>query len=90
MPTFPAILPVGYASIYGLGSYTSPSGALVVADQDFRFGSVYGIYAGGEVFIYGGDVVMFREADVTYRYQVDGVPYTVIPARLATKQEELL
>jgi len=90
MPAPQIILPVGYASIYGLGSYTSPSGALVVSEQDFKFGSVYGIYAGGEVFIYGGDVVMFKEADVAYRYQVDGVPYTVIPARLATKQDALL
>lgn len=83
----PIILPAGQVSIYGLGEYLSPSGQLIISGDDWKFGYVNSTYAGGAVFVYDGDAVMFREKDVLYRVQFLDYPYTIIPAKLVTRQD---
>lgn len=86
MSALPTILPNGVIAVYGMGGYTSDMGLTVRADSDFRFGHVDKVYDGGAVFVYGGDEVLFREADVTYRLIFNDYPYTIIPARLVANQ----
>lgn len=91
MAVLPISLATGHVLIYGLGSPNSPSGISGVdADAPLRWGSVYQVWAGGETYIYGGDNVMFNENDVVCRLAYNGIPYTEVPARLATKQDILL
>ena len=91
MPNLPIDLAAGHILIYGMGTSQSPSGiGNLSADGLLRWGSVYQIWAGGETYIYGGDNVMFNENDVVCRVSYLGIPYTEVPARLATKQNPLL
>lgn len=87
----PISLPNGVVSIYGMGTGVSTTGIeLASQDSSVRFGSIYQIYDGGAVFVYGGDNVMFLEKDVLGRVTYGGIPYTLIPARLVTKENILL
>lgn len=91
MAVLPISLPNGVIAIYGIGTTVSTTGiGLTGQNNPIRFGSVYQIYDGGAVFIYGGDSVMFSETDVMNRVIYGGIPYTLIPARLVTKEEILL
>ena len=87
MSALPTILSNGVIAIYGIGIYVSDSGVVVSADSDFRFGSVNKVYDGGAVFVYGGDTVMFKESEVITRLIYNDYPYTLIPARLVTKDQ---
>ena len=87
----PITLPNGYALIYGQLT-ESPSG-LVVDNTNFRFGSIYQIYDGGAVFVYGGDQVMYNINDVEARMAyppTEFLNYSLIQVRLVTKQSPLL
>lgn len=75
-------LPVGVVAVYGDGTTTSGSG--VIAPPGYSFGVVSKIYDGGAVFVYNGDNVMFREADVMERLVEGSGHYTLLPARLVT------
>jgi len=89
LPDVPIILPVGFILVYGLGVEQSQSG-ITPENTVFKFGSVYQIWDGGEVFVYGGDSVMFKESDVTCRLAIGTDPnnvYTMIPARLVTRED---
>ena len=89
--TLPIVLPTGYIAVYGTGTTVSPSGIGNIDPSGImRWGTVYQIWDGGAPFIYGGDSVMFKETDVTTRLAYGGIPYTIVPARLATVQEVLL
>lgn len=91
MASLPISLPNGIIAIYGMGTAVSTTGIeLTGQNNPLRFGSVYQIYDGGAVFIYGGDNVMFSETDVMGRVVYSGIPYTLIPARLVTKENILL
>ena len=84
-------MPNGIVAIYGMGTTVSTAGIELLDQQSrVRFGSIYQIYSGGAVFVYGGDNVMFSNDDVYCRVSYDGIPYTLIPARLVTKQAPLL
>lgn len=84
------ILQAGQIAIYGTGSNTSPSGIQnITEDGSLRWGNVYQIWPGGGTYIYGGDNVMFNNNDVVCRLSYNNIPYTIVPARLATKQELL-
>ena len=86
--SIPIALPNGYILVYG-ASTQSPSG-LVMDNSDFRFGSVYQIWSGGETYVYGGDNVMFNTNQVEARLaypQGEYLNYHMIPATLVTKQE---
>jgi len=62
MPTLPITLPSGMIGIYGIGvTGTTPSG--LVIEENFRYGTVYNIWDGGATYIYGNDVVIFKEGD---------------------------
>lgn len=87
MSTLPTILANGVVAIYGVGGYISASGVIPNGETDFRFGLINKVYAGGSVFVYDNDEVMFRDADVITRVLYNDYPYTLIPARLVTKQE---
>jgi len=48
--------------IYGIGTIgTTPSG--LVLEENFRYGTVYNIWDGGATYIYGNDVVIFKEGE---------------------------
>lgn len=92
--SLPITLPTGYIAIYGTGTPASPSGiANIDPSGALRWGSVYKVWDGGATYIYGNDNVMFKESDVFCRLAAASPAtwvYTVIPARLVTKQEPLL
>lgn len=80
MATFPIILPAGTVLVYGMGAETSRTG-IVPGNTDLRFGSVYQIAAGSEVFVYGYMSVMFLEKDVICRLATSSTnpyPYTMV------------
>lgn len=88
--SIPITLANGVVAIYGLGGYTSSSGAILAGDSDWRWGAVDSVYAGGEVFVYNGDNVMFKESQIITRLNYGSAVYTLIPARLVTKEIVLL
>lgn len=90
--SLPFTLSSGQVAIYGMGTATSPSGITnIEASGDLRWGSIYQIWSGGGAYIYGGDNVMFRNGDIAYRVvDTNNIPYTIIQARLVTKQNPLL
>jgi hypothetical protein len=80
-------LPAGYIAVYGMGVSQGASGITgISATSNLKFGTIYNVWAGGETYVYGGDNVMFREQDVTCRVISEHNPYTILPARLATKE----
>lgn len=81
----PIVLPVGVVLVYGWGNDNSQSG-IIPFKQDYKFGNVYQIWNGGEVFIYGGTEVMWKDGTELARLTYAGNPYTQLPARLVTKQ----
>lgn len=84
MPTLPIILRAGMIAVYGIGdSGAMPSGAIV--QSNFRFGTIYNIWDGGATYIYGGDVVMWKDGNEYTRLATTEGTYTILPARLATK-----
>lgn len=81
--SLPIILQNGYILIYGLGNPTGISG-LVPNDLNVKYGTVYQIWNGGELFIYPNQSVLFKEQDVYCRLAWAAWPYTLIQvAKLA-------
>lgn len=79
----PIVLKAGTIAVYGPGSIgTMPSGA--VLEPRYRFGTVYNIWAGGETYVYGGNVVYWEEGKQQARLATTGGNYTILPARLVT------
>ena len=83
--SLPIVLPVGVVLVYGWGYDNSQSG-IVPFTQHYKFGNVYQIWNGGEVFVYGGDEVMWKDGTEICKLTYGGRPYTELPARLVTKQ----
>ena len=84
MLTLPITLSAGTIAVYGNGDKgILPSGAVI--GDDFSFGSVYNIWAGGATYVYGGDVVFWKDGSELVRLATSGGNYTVLPARLVTK-----
>lgn len=79
----PITLQEGQVLIYGRGTLEGFSG-LQAENQIVKFGTIYQIWDGGEVFIYGGQSVFFNEKDVICRLAYNNYPYTLIEvAKLA-------
>ena len=72
----PIYLGLGMVSIYGVGTTRSIHGITVTPNR-FKFGTIYQI-SDTVTNNFVGDFVMFKEADVTCRLAVGGVPYTII------------
>ena len=83
----PIYLPNGIVAVYGLGGYNG--NVIPYEDTDVRFGTIYQVYDGGAVFVYNNDSVMFKESQIVGRVIYNDYPYTLIPARLVTKQNPL-
>lgn len=80
----PIILPSGTIAVYGVGqSGAMPSG--VIVETTWRFGTIYNIWDGGATFVYGGDVVMWKDGNEYTRLATTEGTWTIIPARLVTK-----
>lgn len=78
-------------AVYGEGKWQiTPSGLTLPAD--YRVGTVYNIWDGGAPYIYGNDVVYWKEGDQNVRVVTgtDNNTYTLIPARLVTVDTPLL
>ena len=89
--SLPMFLPVGVIAVYGTGTTQSPSGIQNTSENGkMRWGNVYQIWNGGEVFVYGGDNVMFNTDDIICRLAYGNIPYTIVPARLVTVQDNSL
>lgn len=87
----PIDLPNGVVAVYGMGTTVSSTGIEIIDQKSpIRFGQVYQVYAGGAVFVYNGDYVMFNNDEVVGRIVYQTVPYTLVPARLVTKEQPLL
>lgn len=88
MSVLPINLSSGHIAIYGMGTDVSSTGVSLTSEQNkLRFGSVYQIWDGGAAFVYGGDNVVFSDKDVYDRVVYLGIPYTIVPARLVTKEQ---
>ena len=92
--SLPIILPSGIVAVYGAGVQASnpdtamPSG--VILPSDFRYGTVYNIWDGGATYIYGGDVIYWKEDNTVVRIVTENnLTYSLVPARLATKDTPL-
>lgn len=97
MASLPIILNPGEVAVYGTGNpdqsnpaFVSPNGT--VFDQNQKYGTVYNIWDGGAPYIYGGDVVIFKEQDVICRIVTSNqLTYTILPvAKLVTQSIEYL
>jgi len=85
MPTLPISLPNGIVAIYGIGvTGRTPSGLLI--EENFRYGTVYNFWDGGASYVYGNDVVVFKEGEQYCRVVTsDNNPWTLIEfAKLVT------
>lgn len=84
MATLPIILPAGTVAVYGVGDIgMMPSGAII--PTEYRFGTIYNIWDGGAPYVYGGDIIYWKETDTLTRLATSGGTYTIVPARLATQ-----
>lgn len=83
--SFPFVLPPGMVAVYGPGVWMpTPSG--LTLPQDYRVGTVYNIWDGGATYVYGGDTVFWKEGSTEVRVaSFGGTTYTIVPARLVTK-----
>lgn len=72
----PIVLPDGVVLIYKIGNVVSPSG--MRTELDFKFASIYQVWAGGETFVYGGETVLYNSKDSVCRLSWDGDYYTMI------------
>lgn len=83
--SLPFILSPGYIAVYGPGEWmTTPSG--LTLPDNYRVGTVYDIWDGGAIYVYGGDAVYWKEDNTQIRVvSNEGITYSVMPARLVTK-----
>jgi hypothetical protein len=86
MSALPIILPEGVIAVYGAGLATASVSGLV-STEGLLFGVVDKVWDGGEIFVYGGDSVMFSEKSIIGRLSYTSGTYTLVPARLVTKEE---
>lgn len=88
--TLPIVLSAGEIAVYGPGdtSGTMPSGSVI--PSSFVFGTVYNIWAGGETYVYGGDVVMWKKGSEVVQLATVGGTYTILPARLVTQDSMVI
>jgi len=85
----PLTLPIGMVAIYGDGYQgTTPNG--MVLEPDFRIGTIYNIWAGGETYIYGNDTIFFKEGEQYCRVVTsDNITYTIIPVTKVVTEDPL-
>lgn len=89
MASLPITLPVGVVAVYGNGSQTpTPQG--IINPPGTLWGSIYNVWDGGQVFVYGGDTVSFRNKDVICRLAIGSAHYTILPCKLVTKENPVL
>lgn len=87
--SLPIVLPFGTVAVYGDGVQGStpqtamPSGAII--EPSYKYGTVYHIWSGGESYVYGGDIVYWKDGSQLARIvTAENITYTVLPARLVT------
>ncbi len=89
MPTLPITLKAGTIAVYGAGRETStelPTPAGVNWGEDYLMGTVYNIWSGGATYIYPNQVVTWKKGTEVCRIATqENITYTVLPARLVTK-----
>ena len=84
--SLPIILPAGLIAVYGAGNGQDPMPSGARPTNGFLFGTVYNIWDGGATYIYGGDVVFWKDGTQVCRIATtENLEYTLIPARLVTK-----
>lgn len=78
--SLPIYLIPGDVYIYGLGTDASRSGVLQAVNQEWKFGTIYGSWAGtiGTINAQVGTSVMFNTNDVRLAIKWNGYPYSII------------
>lgn len=81
--SLPLILPNGVVAVYGPGvKASSPQTATpqgIVISPDFFSGTVYNIWDGGAPYVYGGDVVWWKDGSEQCRVVTeDNLTYTLL------------
>lgn len=89
-PALPTALSFGQIAVYGTGvqgatpQTATPNG--IVLEPNYRYGTVYHVWAGGEPYVYGGDVVYWKDGDQIGRLVTQqNITFTILPARLVTR-----
>lgn len=88
--SIPIILQPGQVAIYGLGHECFVPSLGIPNNTNWVYGIVEKVWDGGGVYVYGGDMVQFRKDEARVVTYVNGWPYTIIEARLATLLEPLI
>lgn len=82
----PIALQVGMVACYG-NCQSNQSSVGLIMPPSVRFGTIYHIWEGGTPTVQVGDNVMFNESDVQSRIVTEeNLTFTIVPARLATKE----
>lgn len=81
----PITLGYGQVMVYGWG--VPPNAGIIPTNTNIKFGSVYQIWEGGAAFIYGSQDIMWKDGDEYFKFRYNGNPYTVLPARLVTREQ---
>lgn len=88
--SIPTVLAAGTLAVYGIGAKaTTPQTAMpsgLILEENYRYGTVYQIWDGGQPYVYGGDVVYWKDGNQISRLVTqENTTYTILPAQLVTK-----
>lgn len=72
----PIILPANHVAVYGALATISVNN--IQAPDGYFWGSIYMIAPGAEVWVYGGDTVLFKNDQVKCRLAWDNGTYTLL------------
>lgn len=93
--SFPIVLPFGTVAVYGSGvTASTPQTALpsgIILEPTMVYGTVSAVWDGGHPYVYGGDVIYWKQGEQVGRIVTgDNITYTIVPARLATIDNPLM
>lgn len=89
MGALPVILPVGVVAVYGNG-FDTPTPQNIINPPGTLWGSIYDLWDGGRTYMYIGDTVTFKESNIIARLAIGSGHYTIVPARLVTKENPVV
>lgn len=93
--SLPLTLPNGIVAVYGAGTpASSPQTATpqgLVLTPTYLKGTIYNIWDGGATFVYGGDIVYWKEGEQECRVvTADNTTYTLLKYNNLTKEATVI